>query len=302
MCEKTEKFIERVDAFHQGKYDYSKTVYIKCKQKVCIICPVHGEFWQTPSNHYKRGCAACTNNKKKTTQEFIELSNKVHNNFYDYSKVKYKNKDTKVCIICPIHGEFWQIPHNHLYHERGCSKCSWTGAEPKTHERFLDQCLEIHGDRYLYSKSKYINAHSKIEIICPVHGSFYQTPASHLTGRGCKKCSISCGWGASEWKASAKQSKHFSSYKFYVLKLSNDNEIFYKIGRTFTDIGKRFCGSLKMPYNYEIIKILTGTAEEMWDLEYLVKQELATFNYSPKIKFDGMTECYANIPIIWQIS
>lgn len=57
-----------------------------------------------------------------TTEEFIERANKVHNGKYDYSKVEYLNSYTKVCIICPTHGEFWQKPNNHLLHH-GCNKC-----------------------------------------------------------------------------------------------------------------------------------------------------------------------------------
>ena len=45
-----------------------------------------------------------------------------HNNKYDYSKVDYINSRTKICIICPKHGEFWQTPANHL-HGCGCPKC-----------------------------------------------------------------------------------------------------------------------------------------------------------------------------------
>ena len=60
--------------------------------------------------------------KKITTEEFINRARKVHGNKYGYSKVEYKNAHTKVCIICPIHGEFWQIPNDHL-NGCGCPKC-----------------------------------------------------------------------------------------------------------------------------------------------------------------------------------
>ena len=54
--------------------------------------------------------------------DFIEKAKEIHGNKYDYSKVEYKNLRTKVCIICPKHGEFWQIPYSHLK-GFGCSKC-----------------------------------------------------------------------------------------------------------------------------------------------------------------------------------
>ena len=60
------------------------------------------------------------NNKKKTKEQFIEEAYKVHGNKYDYSKVEYINSKTKVCIICPIHGEFLKTPNKHLLGQ-GCA-------------------------------------------------------------------------------------------------------------------------------------------------------------------------------------
>lgn len=57
------------------------------------------------------------------TQEFIEKARGVHGDKYDYSKVEYVNKTTKVCIICPEHGEFMQEPCAHTARKRGCPKC-----------------------------------------------------------------------------------------------------------------------------------------------------------------------------------
>ena len=62
--------------------------------------------------------------KKLTREEFIKRANEIHNFKYDYSKVVYVNCDTKVCIICPIHGEFWQTPYNHVNRKRGCKLCN----------------------------------------------------------------------------------------------------------------------------------------------------------------------------------
>lgn len=61
--------------------------------------------------------------RKLTQEEFIERANKVHNGKYDYSKVEYINNATKVCIICPIHGEFWQTPARHTCAKQGCQRC-----------------------------------------------------------------------------------------------------------------------------------------------------------------------------------
>lgn len=60
---------------------------------------------------------------KLTTEEFIAKAKAVHGDRYDYSKVEYVNNQTKVCIICKKHGEFWQTPKSHL-NSNGCHMCS----------------------------------------------------------------------------------------------------------------------------------------------------------------------------------
>ena len=59
----------------------------------------------------------------KTTEEFVKCVREVYGNKYNYSKVEYINNNTKVCIICQEHGEFWQTPGNHL-RKHGCQKCA----------------------------------------------------------------------------------------------------------------------------------------------------------------------------------
>jgi glutaredoxin len=179
-----EEFVERAIKKHGVFYDYSKVVYINANTKVCIICPIHGEFWQTPDKHLReQGCPKCAN-KNVTKEEFIEKVILVHGEWYDYSKVVYVNNKTKVLIICPIHGEFWQTPNAHLS-GRGCPHC---GRVPLTKEEFVERSVLVHGDFYDYSKVVYVNANTKVCIICPIHGEFWQRPSNHLNGQGCPHC------------------------------------------------------------------------------------------------------------------
>lgn len=53
---------------------------------------------------------------------------------------------------------------------------------------FIIKANDVHGNKYDYSKTIYINVRSKVEIICPIHNSFFQKPITHLAGKGCKKC------------------------------------------------------------------------------------------------------------------
>ena len=128
--------------------------------------------------------------QKLTTEEFIKKAREVHGDRYDYSKVEYVNSTTKVCIICPKHGEFWQQPSNHL-HGIGCPQCGLELRRKKrthTFDDFLMKAKSIHGDKYDYSKVDYVNKRTKVCIVCPTHGDFWQSPGKHLSGQGCEKC------------------------------------------------------------------------------------------------------------------
>jgi hypothetical protein len=188
----TEEFIQKAKQIHNDKYDYSKVEYINTHTKICIICPEHGEFWQTPDNHlHDRGCSKCTDNYKPTTKEFIQKAIDIHGHKYDYSKVNYINNETKIIIICSKHGHFLQRPLNHICLKNGCPKCETTYL--KTSQEFIQKAIDIHGHKYNYSKVNYINCNVKICIICLKHGEFWQTPHHHLEGSNCPKCQRSKG-------------------------------------------------------------------------------------------------------------
>jgi len=124
-----EEFITRAKNKHNDKYDYSKLVFNGVNKKVIIICPIHGEFEQIGHSHLSgNGCSKCSfkkihNSKILTTDDFIKKAKLIHGDKYDYSYVDYINNTSKVKIVCPIHGEFEQKPHNH---KRGseCKKCA----------------------------------------------------------------------------------------------------------------------------------------------------------------------------------
>jgi very-short-patch-repair endonuclease len=123
---------------------------------------------------------------------FIERSKKIHNNYYSYDKVDYKTARENVIIECPKHGEFLQLPYNHLI-GKGCNKCSIDRnirQFTKSVDDFISQSKEVHGDKYSYDGVLYRNDSSKVEILCPEHGIFSQTPNKHLRGQGCPGCRI----------------------------------------------------------------------------------------------------------------
>lgn len=196
----TNEFISKAKEIHGDKYDYSKVDYKKSDEKVCIICPKHGEFYQKPNWHLNgHGCPKCgkelrDKHESLTTEEFIERSKEKHGNKYDYSKVEYKNAKTKICIICPEHGEFWQSASEHMYGQ-GCPICGKEKcalSRKKSTEKFIEDARKVHGDRYTYEHCVYKGCYKPVKITCPIHGDFKQIASYHLCGNGCQKCGATC--------------------------------------------------------------------------------------------------------------
>lgn len=196
----TEEFIKKAREIHGDRYDYSKVNYVNNHTKVCIICEKHGEFWQKPSAHlsggncYKCGKESMGKSQSMTKKEFIERARKIHGEKYDYSKVEYLGANTKVCIICPEHGEFLQTPSAHINGKEGCPVCGnklKNQVSKLTTEEFVEKAKKIHGNKYDYSNVEYVDYDTKVKIICPEHGEFWQSPDSHLQGKGCRLCNWS---------------------------------------------------------------------------------------------------------------
>lgn len=128
----------------------------------------------------------CT--RKRNTELFIQDCIIKRGDIYDYSMVNYVNNKKKVVIICKEHGPFEQTPNNHLSKNQDCPKCSLFYFESKSIDQVINDFQKKHGNKYDYSKVRYNGNKTKVEIICKVHGSFFQTPNNHLKGQNCPQC------------------------------------------------------------------------------------------------------------------
>lgn len=200
----TASFVERAREIHGDRYDYSATVYRGGGEKVEIRCPTHGPFETVARQHLYRG-SGCRRCRRPTpavprrmvrsmgTGEFIRRAVEVHGERYDYSGSIFTTVAKKIEITCRSHGPFLQTPNNHLYSGAGCPTCgrSAIGESLRSNtDEFIKSATLVHGDRYDYAQVAYSDSSGKVTILCSKHGPFEQEARRHLSGDGCKRCSL----------------------------------------------------------------------------------------------------------------
>jgi very-short-patch-repair endonuclease len=190
-------FLKKANDIHDNKYNYSKFIYKNNSYKGIIKCSIHGNYPQSAGHHLSgKGCPECglikkNNSKRCSSEDFIKKAEKIHKKKFNYSKVEYINSGIPVVITCLKHGDFPQIPDNHLA-GKGCKKCAMeilTIKNTKLVDVFIKESILIHNNYYDYSKVEYINSNTKVIIKCPIHGYFQQKPREHLNKCGCPACS-----------------------------------------------------------------------------------------------------------------
>jgi hypothetical protein len=225
----------------------------------------------------------------------INKFNYIHTNKYVYEKFYYLKETTEFEFICPKHGIMKTLVRYHLRH--GCPKCGMEQAKSKQLKSlidFINQSNVVHDNKYNYFSSIYINDSTKLNITCPIHGDFLQTPNKHLQSRGCKKCS---GENNNFKKLDWISKKGIAT--FYILYRWNENEKFYKYGICTGNVENRFNSKTKMPYNYTIeVKIQNFDRSIIWETEEKYKKNNLLIHYKPEIYFKGSSECVTNINYI----
>ena len=256
-----EQFIEKSVIKFGDKFDYSKFIYINAKTKSIIICPLHGEFVQTPDRHLntKYGCKLCWEvEKKKIKRDYVKGPDiKSKDDFIKRCIEKYNNKFiydlsnyTGICgnditITCPEHGDFNIKPRTHLMknNKYGCVKCSNINrVNNKTQD--YDSLIKLlklkYNNKYFYpeyNKDIYVNKKSKIDIICPKHGLYVKSLQKHQSGQHCFKCKVEelvytnilIGGYSHNLFENKPELKNKNSILYYI-KINNGD--YYKIGIT----------------------------------------------------------------------
>lgn len=300
-----EAYVEKCKKVHGDRYDYSKVEYKGAYSYVVITCSKHGDFEQQARIHVSGfGCKDCakesiSSKNRKTTEQFIASSEKIHGKRYNYSLVEYVHSQQEVVIGCEKHGNFLQKPKDHIGGS-GCSACgleSTISHSKKDTEYFIEKARSVHGDLYDYSKSKYIAAREPIEIVCKYHGSFWQRVADHYIS-GCSKCGNIDTYSRSAYIENSIKN-HNGLANLYFIQAFDDLEEFYKIGISVYSVEDRFSSISQLPYDFHILFSVQLPADLAWDLETHLHKFLGRFHYKPICNFGGYyKECFkSNVDI-----
>lgn len=281
----TEEFIIRAKKVHGERFDYSTTNYINSDTQLAIICPQHGEFHQLPRDHlFTKGCKKCTMGEVWDTESFIKKATSTHNGYYTYANTKYTNSDTKVIITCNIHGDFSQTPKAHVSSKQGCPKCGTSRtAKGQQYDTsiFIKKAIEIHGDKYDYSKVNYTNHVTPVTIICSKHGEFLQKPSYHLGGSNCQECA-----------------KILAQLQFNPIKPTTLYFVYfpdfdvYKVGITNRSVKERFGTQPKLKVTI-LQEHLYPTGYDAWKVEQKIIKDNLQYKYDgPPILYAGNSELF----------
>ena len=195
-----DEFIKRCDIKHNYFYDYSLVIYKELYEKIIIICPVHGEFEQTASNHlYGSGCYDCGVEKNRIKKiltaknKFIDFFENDLTTDYEYDWDSYVNATTPMRIKCSIHG-WWDTttPHSH---KSGtiCPTCALLNQGKKRRlsiDEVKRRIYKIDNKLCEYDWSTYTEISVPMRIVCSIHGEFWQNPDNHWRGHGCYECGL----------------------------------------------------------------------------------------------------------------
>lgn len=230
--------------------------------------------------------------KKSTQLEFINKAQKIHQNFYTYENSIYVNALTKLIITCKIHGDFLQTPGDHVY-GRGCAKCK---AEKRSCK--WDDIYQLfrtkHKDYYSYDESTYTRNSTKMRIICPVHGEFWQKPELHKNGSGCTLCTASGGPGKyCETVFSRRPDLKLKNGFLYFVELNDtDGTKFYKVGITVS-MKARFYKFIEKN-NGRICWIKEDTLYNCFLKEQSLLDKYKDISYTPSnLTVGGKHECFS---------
>lgn len=324
------KFIEDANKKFNNKFDYSKFEYTKSKGEGVIICPIHGEYLQSPMNHLRsvHGCPKCAlenedrwTNYSKTKkgvscpQKYLtkdecmkRLIEKYGDTFiFNLELNEWVGGNTIINVFCQKHGWFEKQVHTLLLSNcnYGCNKCAndaRINKKTQDKEKVFSELRRVWNNKYIYTQETidgYINKRTPISIICPEHGVFYKTVQKHMS-QGCPKCTfvrlkesdLLPGGYCEELFLEKPEFKNKNAFLYY-LKI-NDGQ-YYKIGITIVNAKSRIKGLISKAKQFGInldIEIICEKNMSLYEAFQKEQYILKTYNQYRDFHQNWSTEIF----------
>ena len=228
---------------------------------------------------------------------YLRKANKQWKKRFDYSKEEENPNFFDLHLKCNIcKTEFTTNPTMHLDNKYGgCKECDRRARAAN----FITKAQAVHEGNYIYDQDLNFKSQAKhVTIKCIKHGAFTQKGERHLNGHGCPKCGEekSGGWTRTDFINQCER-KNNGTAIFYIIVCAGNNELFFKIGITSNSVKSRFSGG-QMPYHYDSLLELKGTAGAVYDLEKMMLRLNKANRYNPQAWFGGITECLYDLTLL----
>jgi len=186
---------------HNKNFTLVSEEVINATEDLIWFCPIHGNF-NTTWNEVKNdnGCSDCGRIKSAESRRnsFDYVNSKFEENDLVLMTDTYINNEENLPFICNKHKEngIQYISFGNLITGRDCKICSKERViknQTKSHEQFLQEVNNIHGDKYIVI-GQYVGCKDHIEVYCnKCKESFWIAPSHLLEGHGCSNCNKSLG-------------------------------------------------------------------------------------------------------------
>jgi len=233
--ERNENFLKlqnRLLDVHGIKYKIISSVeeYSTLNSSMTCSCEQHGAYRVKNVSSVltsKNGlCPECI--REDEADNFIRKSIEMHGNKYTYFKDKYIDSRNYTEILCNKHNKiFKQRPSAHVQGQ-GCPDCGRLAAienSTKTNDKFIEEIIELYGNKYDFSKTVYTGAFNKVTVICKKHGEQKVSANNLLSGRSCSECNKENFRDKMEKEFPNKAKEvHGDSYDYSLVKYKNNRK------------------------------------------------------------------------------
>lgn len=305
-----ERLVARSDG--GGRVELVPGSYKGMNQYAQVTCSEHG--LQEPrlvtslmsSPHPCLWCAGTAMVRGYTNDEYRELLKERYGGRYKILPFEYRGKSTVIRMVCPIqgHGEF-ELLAGSVHRSPGCPRCAYAESRErrlealrhhnvamrsKRFDKWLEAAFERHSDFYDYSQVHFIDQHSPVTIVCPIHGAFSQPPKTHLKS-GCRECATADLYGLySERFFELNPDSANDHATLYYLRFQCGDEVWFKIGITRTSIARRFGAVPKRFVSITALGQLESTLRDAWLIEKELQETHGElFRYAPVVRETGLS-------------